>query len=285
MKNISLKIVPHPQHLKLGVKEMTLGENRNLNLHDHTLDEIAIVLSSSQTIHRAEGHQQRIERGDVLLIRQGQAHAYENTSGFSVINFLYDPKTLPLPQLDGSNLSLYKELFSPNITRENPALPIARLNEESLKELKEISTPLLKELKSNQPGKSLRAFGLFISAIITICRAGSQNNTLVPDNPALPALHYINLHYKEKISIEKLVSITKLSRNTLFRRFKDLTGYTPIDYQLNKKLDTAKELVKNSKLTIEEIAFNCGFFDSNHMIRLFTSKYKTTPGKLRKKII
>ena len=282
MKKVSFNVVPHLPYLQIGVKEIAVGKNHNLNFHNHPLHEVAIILSSSQTVHWAEGHNTPVVRGDVLLLHPGQGHAYENVDDFSVLNFLYDASNLPLPQLDGINLPIYQEIFSLHDKRHDPSQPITRLDEESIIELQQMSTPLIEELKKSSPGYNLRVFGLFIAAMVTICRSGNFNNIKVADNSALPALHYINLHFKEKISISKLLAVTKLSRNTLFRKFRELTGYTPIDYQLNKKLDAARELLKTSSMTTGEIAFNCGFCDSNHLIRLFSEKYGVTPGKIRR---
>ena len=278
-----LASLPHLQHLKIGVKLIRSGKHRNLNFHNHTLNEIAVVLSTGpETLHWAGRNSCKIRRGDVLLIRPGDPHAYENVGEFSVLNFLYDAENLPLPQLDGSELPLYSEVCSPRETRADPARPIARMQEKDLAELLDLSRYLIGELADPRPSGNLYAFGLFISAMVMICRSGITFPGKIRNLPALPALHYINLHFRERIPVEKLVSLTKLSRNTLFRKFRELTGYSPINYQLNKKLEAARELLDNSDMTVGEIAFVCGFCDSNHLIRIFKEKYGCSPGKLRK---
>ena len=283
MKKVTFKVVPHLQHLKIGVKLIGSGQHKNLNFHDHPFNEIAVVLSAGKdTMHCAGSRSCKISRGDILLIRPGEAHAYENIDDFSVLNFLYDAENLPLPQLDGAELPLYTEIGSPRKLRDNPALPIANIPEKDLAELLELSNRLIRELAHPRPANNLYVFGIFISTLVTICRSGKINPAKTQEFSALPALHYINLHFKENITVSKLVSLTKLSHNTLYRRFRELTGYSPIDYQRNKKLESAKELLTNSDMTIGEIAFICGFCDSNHLIKMFTARYDISPGKLRK---
>lgn len=283
MKKVTFTVVPHLPHLQIGVKLIGVGENYNLNFHDHPYNEVAVVLSAGKDCrHCANGQSVPISRGDVLLIRPGQAHAYENTREFSVLNFLYDAINLPLPQLDGAALPLYQELCSPKEKRDNTVLPIVKMNENELDELQELTKPLIRELENLRPAANLCVFGLFISALVIICRSGKSYPEKIQEFSALPALNYINLHFKEKITLDKLVAITRLSRNTLYRKFNELTGSSPINYQLNKKLDAARELLQNSNLTIGEIAFQCGFCDSNHLIKLFSAKFGISPGKLRK---
>lgn len=283
MKKVTFTVVPHLQHLKIGAKLIEAGQHKNLNFHDHPLNELAVVLTvDRETLHWAEHRSAPLKRGDILLIRPGEAHAYENIANFSVLNFLYDAENLPLPQLDGAELPLYQEICSPRKLRNDPASPIANMTENALTELLSLSDHLIRELVQPRPANNLYVFGLFISALVTICRSGGILPAKIEESSALPALHYINLHFKEPISIDKLLSLTKLSRNTLYRRFRELTGYSPIDYQLNKKLEAAKNLLNSSSMSIGEIAFACGFCDSNHLIKMFTAKYNVSPGKLRR---
>lgn len=283
MKKITFNVVPHLQQLHIGVKLIGVGKHHNLNFHDHPFNEVAVVLSAGKdTRHLTGGETAPVERGDILLIRPGQVHAYENIENFSVLNFLYDAENLPLPQLDGVDLLLYPELCSPYEKRESPVFPVARMPESDLEELLELSSHLIREVSAPRPAGNLYAFGLFISALVIICRSGKNYSNKKLESSALPALHYINLHFKENISIAQLVSLTKLSRNTLYRRFRELTGYSPIDYHLNKKLEAARELIGKSDMNIGEIAYTCGFCDSNHLIKMFDKKYNISPGKLRK---
>lgn len=283
MDKITFQKVPHLQYLQIGVKKMSPGESLNLNFHSHPeYTEVAVVLNTDNTLHCTHGKSIALQTGDVILIQPGEVHAYENTRNFSVLNFLYDAKNLPLPQLDGAEMPLYMELCATKNQGRDPLYPIGRLDEAALGELQQLYTMLANELANHNPGSALKVFGLFITALVTICRCGKKTSGEVRELSALPALHYINLHFKENIAVDKLVALTKLSRSTLFRKFRKLTGYTPADYQRHKKLEAARELLMKSDMTIGEIAFICGFCDSNHLIKLFTAHYGISPGQMRK---
>jgi len=51
---------------------------------------------------------------------------------------------------------------------------------------------------------------------------------------------------------------------------------------MNKRLAAAEDLLRNSDMTIDEIAYQCGFYDSNHFNKHFKTAYGTSPGKFRR---
>ena len=59
-------------------------------------------------------------------------------------------------------------------------------------------------------------------------------------------------------------------------------GQTTIKSYINKvRLDKAKYLLTHSYLNVTDIAFDCGFSDSNYFSTAFKNKYGTSPKKYR----
>ena len=76
-------------------------------------------------------------------------------------------------------------------------------------------------------------------------------------------LHYLDEHYTETISLDFLAEEFYISKYYLAREFKKEYGTTIIRYVLAKKITHAKELLRYSNSSIEEIARLCGMDDAN----------------------
>ncbi|WAM33356.1 AraC family transcriptional regulator [Caldicellulosiruptor morganii] len=97
------------------------------------------------------------------------------------------------------------------------------------------------------------------------------------------ALDYINSNYSDSLSIEKLSKITSLSKYYFCRLFKEITSLTPIDYINKLRIEKAIELLKNTNLSISEIAFEVGFNNVSYFIKIFKEYVGITPLQYKKK--
>jgi len=73
-----------------------------------------------------------------------------------------------------------------------------------------------------------------------------------------------------------------MSRSNLMRVFRKATGQTPIEYLLRLRIQKAMELLRNSSLSITEIALEVGFNDSNYFTRQFRRVLGETPRSFRR---
>jgi transcriptional regulator GlxA family with amidase domain len=72
-----------------------------------------------------------------------------------------------------------------------------------------------------------------------------------------------------------------LSYRTFTRRFKNATNQSPIEYWQTLRLQTAKELLASSNLTIQEVALEVGYNDQGHLTRVFKKYLSQTPSDYR----
>lgn len=93
---------------------------------------------------------------------------------------------------------------------------------------------------------------------------------------------YIEQNYEMPLSLDQLSDEFHLSKYHLSREFKHYTGTSPYEYLLLCRLNHAKELLKYSTLSIDQIAEKCGFNQTSHFISLFKNREKITPLSYRK---
>lgn len=74
-----------------------------------------------------------------------------------------------------------------------------------------------------------------------------------------------------------------MSRSHFIRGFKAATGATPHQWLLRQKVERARDLLLNSRLTLADVAAACGFSDQSHMTRTFTRLTGAAPGAWRRR--
>ena len=73
------------------------------------------------------------------------------------------------------------------------------------------------------------------------------------------AIQYIQTHLTEKLSVEEIAASTGYSPSYFSHMFTEETGLSPYQFVLKSRLDQAQQLLKTTRLTVQEIAFQCGF--------------------------
>ncbi len=86
----------------------------------------------------------------------------------------------------------------------------------------------------------------------------------------------------ENFRIEEFATEMNLSKTVLHRKFKVIVGETPTIFIRNVRLHKAAELLKNSELSVAEIAYLTGFSQSHYFIKCFKELFNDTPKNYRK---
>ena len=73
-----------------------------------------------------------------------------------------------------------------------------------------------------------------------------------------------------------------MSLRTFNRRFKQATDSTPLEYLQHIRLGTAKDLLKDSNLSIAEISYRVGFSDPGYFSALFKRRVSLNPREYRR---
>jgi AraC family transcriptional regulator len=96
------------------------------------------------------------------------------------------------------------------------------------------------------------------------------------------ATELLRRHPSGNISIAELASACGLSRGYFIHAFKSTTGATPHQWILSRRVEQARELLRNSEQPLAEIALICGFADQSHFTRVFSRIAGASPGSWRR---
>jgi transcriptional regulator GlxA family with amidase domain len=102
-----------------------------------------------------------------------------------------------------------------------------------------------------------------------------------PDEDITQIQIWLQDNYQRDILFPQVASRFSMSVRTLNRRFKNALGQTPLDYLQEIRINTAKDLLKTSNLSISEIADKVGYQDTGYFTTLFKKKLATTPNAYR----
>jgi signal transduction histidine kinase/ligand-binding sensor domain-containing protein/DNA-binding response OmpR family regulator len=80
-----------------------------------------------------------------------------------------------------------------------------------------------------------------------------------------------------EFNIDTIASNIGLSRSAFFKKLKSLTGLAPVDLVKEIRLNKSTDLLKNTDMSISEIAYAVGFKESGYYTKCFRKKYNQTP--------
>ncbi|WP_046366983.1 GlxA family transcriptional regulator [Flavihumibacter petaseus] len=103
------------------------------------------------------------------------------------------------------------------------------------------------------------------------------------DELVATAQQKIETNYQEAGTIEELIRDIPSSRRNIVRRFKQVTGVTPIEYLQNIRVEAAKRLLEQTSQQMSEVVFNAGYNDAKAFRKVFRKAVGMTPSEYRLK--
>jgi AraC family transcriptional regulator len=95
-------------------------------------------------------------------------------------------------------------------------------------------------------------------------------------------LNLVEERLAENIRLADMAEAAGLSAFHFARQFRATTGETPAAYVIRRRVERARELLIQTRMTLPEIAFKVGFANQSHLNRCFKARFDETPGSLRR---
>lgn len=111
-----------------------------------------------------------------------------------------------------------------------------------------------------------------------------QQETVIPvtDGPTDRAIQYMQQNLAHTITLDNIAQAAHLSVSFFSRKFKQDTGYAPIEYFNHLRIQQACQLLHFSKLRINEVGSKIGIDDPFYFSRLFKQQMGVSPATYRK---
>ncbi|UQZ35424.1 AraC family transcriptional regulator [Paenibacillus sp. PK3_47] len=261
------------------------GHDEDMDLHMHAdFSELVIVLNGHAT-HLVNNEESFIKKGNVFVINGGTPHAYKAPYDFKICNIMYKADMLKLAGPDLRSLNGYQALFvlepfyrSITTYKAKLNLPIA-----SLEHVASVVASMIKEYEGKLQGYQTLLASRFMELVVYLSRHYEDQEKGV-DNSLMHlanAISYIEDHYREQITLEEIAAKSDISVRHLNRIFRAYYQTTPMTYIQRLRLEQACTLLKETRHSITEISYMCGFNDSNYLTRQFKKTYGLSPKAFR----
>lgn len=206
------------------------------------------VLSFDDTIYK-------LSKGDCFFIDCRLPHYYKSDES--------EPWKLMWVYFSGATSKQYYENFisqSKNVFRP---VPIDK------------ATMALEEIIHQSENKTLNSEAIISGLIVRLLTIAltSTGGTEQIDSTLKQKLQSVNLfiekHFTEDLSLERLASEFYISKFYLSREYKKIYGKTIFQHIINCRINYGKHLLRFSDNSVEEIAHLCGFNDQSYFVRQF----------------
>jgi len=109
----------------------------------------------------------------------------------------------------------------------------------------------------------------------------SQHRGGLPPAATRRVREYIDAHLDQNLGLEVLAGLAGLSVHHFARAFRQSAGEPPHGYILRRRIERAREMLKQTDQPLSEIALAVGFSDHSHFARHFRRHVGVTPSTAR----
>ncbi|TAI66740.1 AraC family transcriptional regulator [Bradyrhizobium sp. Leo170] len=236
---------------------------------------------------------------------------------YPIHEYFEDERTTPLTSLRAGQTTLYDLKRSPQFTINKAchcvhfyfprsALNIIADNAEArrIHELRYqpgvgVDDPIIRALTSSlvpafeHPDQASRIFVDHVTLAVGIHVAKMYGGMVSQIRPTRGGLAPWQLKRAEEtlaaslqgdISLADLANDCGISASHFARAFRQSTGLSPHQWLQQKRVDEAKVLLRERRLSLSEVALACGFADQSHFTRVFSRLTGVSPGVWRRNL-
>ncbi len=240
--------------------------------HIHDYHEL-YFLESGQTTYFVGNSIYILNSGDFIFIPRGQLHQTDNSR--------YPYLERVLLNFDDSFIS--ERCIS--ILEELKNAPHIRLPETEISQFRKIIKKIEQEASSDEKNSCILQQLYLHELLVLLCRHRKEDS--IPDfgsayRIAQETAKYISTNYKQPLSLGILAQKYSVSEGYLSKLFKKYTGMGVNQYINISRVLAAKELLASTHMQVTDVAFECGFNDSNYFSQVFKSIAGITPKQYSK---
>lgn len=222
-----------------------------------------------------------LEVGDILFIAPGVLHELSGTEG---------RRTVVLT--DFSMFNSLTHAINPIHSFIHPALAVNKdTSPELYRKCHDLIVRIYDEYFGSRPFRELDMYSSLLQMMTLIGRSYATNGPSVDEaysnkqqayiDRFVKICEYIDTHYNEDLTLEKVAELAGFSKFHFERLFKNFTGTTFYKYLNQIRIAQSRSLITNPNLTLTEVALQSGFNSSSTFIRMFKQLNGCTPTEFK----
>ena len=145
---------------------------------------------------------------------------------------------------------------------------------------------ILRETELEQPGYEDVCQAYMEILIIRLMRntalsVPTEPQTIAGNRQCAAVRRYIDLHFKEPLTLEQLAEEAHMNKYYLAHAFKREYGVSPISYMISRRVEESKYLLAETDLSMSQIAQLLGFSSLSYFSQVFRRTQSLTPMEYR----
>lgn len=272
-----MKISDMPSDFKISKVKRDSTDTRQSS-HIHPYYEIFYLINGDCTFF-IDHNIYKLNRGDLVIVPVGEIHksTYPET-GYSerfVVSFREN------------NLGWINEILGEEIVKQSLNMGVISIPDKRRDYVESLMYKMLFESEGQDILSPAFIKTGLIELLLFIIRCQRYEENVVKeidvDNQLMQEIAtYIYDNYEKRISLDDMSRKFHISRSYLSKKFKTITGFGFKEYLINVRIKNACRLLLETNKSITDIAFECGFNDSNYFGDAFRHVKGISPNKYRK---
>jgi len=255
--------------------------------HMHNYIEIMYMCSGSTTHIINDNTTITLRAGELLFLNQHACHAIKKAGADDIaVNFIVLPQFFDVAfSMIGSDNLLRNFLIS-SLRQDNDEISYLHFKVADILPVQNLMENLVWSIVNHQPNNRLinqTTMGLLFTVLLNhterlavpVTERYGYDNALV-----LGALREIEENYMT-VSLSDFAAGQGISLSYLSRLIKATTGSTYIVLLQNKRLAKAAQLLRETRLSVQNIIEAVGYDNTSYFYRIFREKYSTSPKAYR----
>lgn len=251
------------------------------DVHRHEFDELVIVRHGSG-FHIINDQVGFIYKGDFFLVAANDIHCYQSTNKLSVINVLLhkEREFKFIQNID----ALIHPIAEPACMMKKHRVS---LTDDELNKIGSVADMINSQCDAEFDSHYFAcAESGLLSIIVTLFQCASRKGDRIhnTDSGKRHLLNYLRENYASSINWDYLCEESGVAKRTMFRFIKEITGYTPEQFQSRYRLLKTQELLRTSDYPIGKIATLCGFNNAPRLTEAYKKQFQRTPSQERARV-
>ena len=167
-------------------------------------------------------------------------------------------------------------------------LPVLKARDPQIEYLAQL---LLTEMQTNNFGSQLyleslsNILGVHLLRNYCVFKPNFRqySNGLVADKLS-QTIDYIQSNLAKKLSLTTMAELVDMDKYYFATQFRQAMGIAPYQYVIQQRVEKAKRLLQRKRLSLIEIASECGFASQSHFNKVFRQYVGTTPKSYQKQL-
>lgn len=246
--------------------------------HWHSYFEITCV-QQGRGSYFVNGQEYSMDKDDIIIFNNVEPHGWRLPDGdMELLVMVFSPEFVAekLSFFDSGYLKPFVERGSNFRNRIGSEEPVSHEIRKSIREI-------YQEWQQQKDGYRLMIKANVLRILTMLIRAyqdESKSDAMLREKKLAmkrleQAFAYINAHYCEKLSLEETAGAAFMSPSYFSTYFRKVTSMSFSEYVTRLRISHARELLKNTDLSVTDAAMKCGFNNLSNFYRL----YKRYTGK------